>query len=156
MRDSHVRLSATKKVKLFLWLKNFGKFKIIYFIYLRLNCAEISLTWSLQCVRKTDNGNLVLAIKYQNFQWVLAEWRLPDFLNQSDFQTKFTIMLSGTRNRWNLVSKIFLSLENAYLIFSLYFHHLKAPKGSNMGDGEGWEPFKFSQCCSTVVIAPQI
>ena len=32
----------------------------------------------------------------------------------------------------------------------------KAPKGSVWGDGEGWQPFKFSQCCSTIVIAPQI
>lgn len=32
----------------------------------------------------------------------------------------------------------------------------KAPKDSNLGDGEGWEPFKFSQCCTTLVIAPQI
>jgi len=32
----------------------------------------------------------------------------------------------------------------------------KAPKDSGMGDGEGWAPFKFSQCCSTVVIAPQV
>ena len=32
----------------------------------------------------------------------------------------------------------------------------KAPAGSSLGDGEGWEPFKFSQCCSTLVIAPQI
>jgi len=32
----------------------------------------------------------------------------------------------------------------------------KAPKDSEMGDGEGWEPFKFSQCCSTLVIAPAI
>ena len=32
----------------------------------------------------------------------------------------------------------------------------KAPAGSSLGDGYGWEPFKFSQCCSTLVIAPQI
>ncbi|CBY07062.1 unnamed protein product [Oikopleura dioica] len=34
-----------------------------------------------------------------------------------------------------------------------------APKegpGSDLGDGDGWEPFKFSQCCSTIVIAPAI
>ena len=33
----------------------------------------------------------------------------------------------------------------------------KAPKDQpSLGEGEGWEPFKFSQCCTTLVIAPQI
>ena len=32
----------------------------------------------------------------------------------------------------------------------------KAPKGSPLGDGSGWAPLNFSQCCSTLVIAPQI
>lgn len=35
----------------------------------------------------------------------------------------------------------------------------KAPKegpGSDLGDGDGWEPFKFTQCCSTIIIAPAI
>ena len=26
----------------------------------------------------------------------------------------------------------------------------------SMGDGDGWNPFYFSQCCTTVAIAPQI
>lgn len=33
----------------------------------------------------------------------------------------------------------------------------KAPKDTpELGGGDGWEPFKFSQCCTTLVIAPQI
>jgi hypothetical protein len=37
----------------------------------------------------------------------------------------------------------------------------KAPRETNenghqMGDGDGWMPLQFSQCCTTIVIAPQI
>ena len=37
----------------------------------------------------------------------------------------------------------------------------KAPRGTNedahhFGEGDGWFPFYFSQCCTTVAIAPEI
>ena len=28
--------------------------------------------------------------------------------------------------------------------------------GHVLGEGDGWAPFKFSQCCTTIGIAPQI
>ena len=37
----------------------------------------------------------------------------------------------------------------------------KAPRGTSkdahhLGEGDGWLPFYFSQCCSTVAIAPEV
>ena len=36
----------------------------------------------------------------------------------------------------------------------------KAPrevgKAGHLGDADGWEPFKFSQCCTTLAIAPEV
>jgi len=87
-----------------------------------------------------NKAHMVLSMCHKGGDWKDSSMKDPDFPES----------VNGLA-----AARLFEPIDFSNTIYD-HIEWDKAPRDSELGDGEGWEPFKFSQCCSTVVIAPQI